>query len=185
MSGDDEADIVWVSEVFERIDPADAFAILRPTSPFRTAETIRRAYRQFRDTPCHSLRAMQPVREHPGKMWQAMNGYAEPLIRHAWPPPQEAMHPELTSPTRPFHSLPTQTLPVVYVQNASLEIAHSWVIPAFGTISGTKVTPFFTEGYEGFDLNTPSDWDLATSLVDRGLVALPALAPQTPTAPSQ
>ena len=81
--------------------------------------------------------------------------------------------------------MPTQTLPTVYVQNASLEMAWSYVVPAFGTISGTKVLPFFTEGYEGFDVNTEDDWREATRLVRDGLVALPALGAQTPATPAQ
>jgi CMP-N,N'-diacetyllegionaminic acid synthase len=33
--------------------------------------------------------------------------------------------------------------------------------------------PFFTEGYEGFDVNHPYDWELAERLVASGEVGLP------------
>jgi CMP-N,N'-diacetyllegionaminic acid synthase len=47
-ASDDQPDIEWVREVFTlRRERPEAFAILRPTSPFRTAATIRRAYYQF------------------------------------------------------------------------------------------------------------------------------------------
>ena len=49
----------------------EVFSLLRPTSPFRTAATIRRAWERFIAVPdADSLRAVRPVREHPGKMWR-------------------------------------------------------------------------------------------------------------------
>lgn len=174
---DESPDIEWVRHALTTVT-ADAFAILRPTSPFRTAETIKRAYKQFRHAEAHSLRAVQPVKEHPGKMWQcAGQGYPiVPLIGRAWPPPGSEWVSLNTGNDQPWHSMPTQTLPKVYIQNASLEMAWSYVIPAFGTISGHKVVPFFTEGYEGFDINTEDDWREAERLIAEGTVALPALA---------
>jgi CMP-N,N'-diacetyllegionaminic acid synthase len=83
----------------------------------------------------------------------------------------------------PWHSSPTQTLPPVYVQNASLEMAWTYVVKQFGTIAGRKIAPFFTEGYEGFDINTPDDdWREAERLIAEGLVDLPSLTlgAQTP-----
>lgn len=177
---DESPDIDWVREFFTVMDGAgrswNAFAILRPTSPFRTADTIKRAYKQFSHDEAHSLRAMQVAKEHPGKMWQiAGRGYpAVPLLGTAWPMPLGI--PFLTGEDQPWHSQPTQTLPQVYIQNASLEMAWSYVIYAFGTISGKKVAPFFTEGYEGFDLNTEEDWQQAERLLAEGTVALPTLA---------
>jgi N-acylneuraminate cytidylyltransferase len=178
LATDESPDIAWVRDAFKMqiVERAQAFAILRPTSPFRTAETIKRAFRQFTHDEAHSLRAMQPVKEHPGKMWQVAGaGYpAVPLIGAGWPTPTGATF--RASGDTPWHSQPTQALPKVYVQNASLEMAWSYVIHAFGTISGTKIAPFFTEGYEGFDLNTEDDWDQAERLIAEGKVARPALA---------
>ncbi len=167
QSADDEPDIAWVRTFFEGVRPAgfEAFAILRPTSPFRTVATIRRAYEQFRTSEVHSIRAVQPVKEHPGKMWQ-------------WKGPGYPMSPLLDGWTCngvPSHSCPTQSLPRVYVQNSSLEMAWSYVIQAFGTISGTKVAPFFTEGYEGFSLDYPEDWTRAEAIAAAHPEALPPL----------
>jgi len=170
---DDSPDVRWVRDALTEW-PANAFAILRPTSPFRTAATILRAYKNFQLQEVHSMRAVQMVSEHPGKMWQwgGAGHTIKPLIRHGWPTYWgEAIEPGET----PWHSQPTQELPTVFVQNASLEMAWSWVIPAFGTISGNKVAPFFTEGYEGFDLNTMDDWREAERLIKEGLVDLPSL----------
>lgn len=164
-SADDEADIVWVKNVLHdtrRIVP-DAFAILRPTSPFRTAATIRRAYEQFIHSEVHSIRAVEPVKQHPGKMWWC-NGPGYPLT-----PVCDAKHGDGT----PWHSSPTQTLPPCYVQNASLEMAWTFVVRSFGTISGRKVAPFFTKGYEGIDLNTEEDWQRAEQIAREHPEALP------------
>lgn len=172
---DDQPDIVWVKQFlsFEAWPRYDAFAILRPTSPFRTAKTIRRAFEAFSPSSWDSIRAIEPVKQHPGKMWtidtSVYGGRLEPIY-------------DLALDGVPWHSCPTQILPQVYVQNVSLEMAWTRVVSEHGTISGTKIGPFLTEGYEGFDLNTEDDWREATRLVRDGLVALPTLAPQTPTA---
>lgn len=171
---DDQPDIEWVRQALTLHD-WDAFAILRPTSPFRTAATIRRAYSQFKRSEVHSLRAVEPVKQHPFKMWTwAGAGYPiQPLF--------DDVH--SSDYVTPWHSMPTQTLQPMYVQNASLEMAWSYVVPAFGTISGKKIAPFFTEGYEGFDINTEDDWDRAATLVRAGRATLPPvpLAPLRPT----
>lgn len=178
---DDAPDIRWVSHVLETRydgpDRPDAFAILRPTSPFRTAETIQRAWTAFQEKqPCDSLRAVELARQNPHKMWIFNGTYIIPAFHGVHDDRDHLV---------PWHSCPTQTLPQYCIQNASLEIAWTRCVTQEASISGALVVPFATEGYEGFDLNTPDDWTLATSLVDRGLVALPTLAPQTATAPQK
>ena len=151
---DHQADIEWIREVMLRTTPRpDSFAILRPTSPFRTAATIQRAYKQFRAmADCgDSIRAVEPVKQHPGKMWEwAGNGY-----------PMTPLLSGKRSDGVPWHSCPTQTLPTFYVQNSSLEMAWTANIEVHGTIHGRKVAPFFTEGYEGFSIDTEEDWEKA------------------------
>ena len=88
----------------------------------------------------------------------------------------------LTPAERPWHSSQYQSLPEVYVQNASLEIARSRVVFEGRTIAGTVLMPFFTKGYEGFDVNNPYDWDLAEHLVREGMARLPVI-PQAPHTP--
>lgn len=156
LIADAQPDVEWILEFLglQGWPGYDAFAILRPTSPFRTADTIRRAWQQFQDQqPCDSIRAVQPVREHPGKMWQILaDGTMTPIM-----PYRDGQ--------TPWHSKPTQTLPKCYVQNASLEIAWTKTVRELGTISGERIMPFFTEGDEGFDINTPEDWADAERLM--------------------
>lgn len=79
----------------------------------------------------------------------------------------------------PWHSMPYQALPEVYIQNASLEIAWTRTVRELGTIAGTRVYPFFTRGHEGFDVNEARDWWYAEHLLREGGATLPRVAAPT------
>ena len=174
LAKDNTADIAWIKELLSRIFRPYSFAILRPTSPFRTAQTIQRAFGLFTlpDGTHDSLRAIQRVREHPGKMWEWQGpGYQiTPLLRGT------------RSDGVPWHSCPTQTLPRFWVQNSSLEMAYTANVEAHGTIHGRKVLPFFTEGLEGFTLDHPEDWARAEQIIAQHARAHPVCAPSDPGA---
>ena len=76
---------------------------------------------------------------------------------------------------QPWHSSQYPTLPEVYVQNASLEIAWSKVVYSGRTISGHTIMPFLTHQDEGTDVNTPSDWELAKQMIDNVQAVLPEI----------
>src|SRR6185436_501771 len=144
--------------------------ILRPTSPFRSADMIRRAFTRFASqTGVDSLRAVEKCTQHPGKMWVIRGDRMLPLLPFALAAPK----PDGEGREQPWHSTPYQALPPVYVQNASLEIAWTRVVFERRTIAGDVVTPFVTEGYEGFDINDPMDWMMAERLVSDGAAILP------------
>ena len=157
---DHDPDFKWVKHAIKTLclQSDSVFSILRPTSPFRTGETIKRAYGYFQNEDCDSLRAVERCSQHPCKMWRLAGNRLSPYT------------------TEGLYSEPYQNLPEVWVQNASLEIAHTYVVYSIGNISGNKIAPFFTTGYEGFDINEPIDLDLAQLLIDRGLVKLPTIA---------
>lgn len=167
LAGDLSPDIDWVSFTLRALAATgrvyEHFSILRPTSPFRLPSTIRRAWQAFAgESGVDSLRAVEKCREHPGKMWVLRGARMVPLL-------------PLGPADRPWHSQPYQALPEVYVQNASLEIALSRVALVQGSIAGQTVMPFLTEGYEGFDINRPQDWQFAETLVGEGRAALPTV----------
>ena len=62
------------------------------------------------------------------------------------------------------------------MQNASLEIAKSYIPLTTNSISGEKITPFITCSYEGFDINLPEDWLLAEILIENKLAVLPNIS---------
>jgi CMP-N,N'-diacetyllegionaminic acid synthase len=160
-------DIEWVRHVLGELAAEgrtfDAFSILRPTSPFRVAATVRRAWTRFLAARgADSLRAVERCRQHPGKMW-VLDGE---LIRPLLPQPEGT----------PYHSRQYQALPEVYVQNSSLEIAWTRVALEGGTIAGDRVAPFFTEGTEGFSIDYPEDVERAEQLLAAGEARLPNIA---------
>lgn len=153
-------DIDWVMQAMRDRDE-DAFSILRPTSPFRTAETIRRAWTQFAASDADSIRAVEVVKQHPGKMWVVEGELMRPLL-------------EQGDGEVPYHSTQFAALPQVWVQNSSLEIARRRVLDASRpTIAGDRVAPFFTEGHEGFSIDYPEDVERAERLVAAGGARLP------------
>jgi N-acylneuraminate cytidylyltransferase len=157
FSGDTSPDIEWVEYTLQRLAAEgrvfDCFSILRPTSPFRLPETIRRAWAEFQaETGVDSLRAVEKCGQHPGKMWVIRGRRMLPLLPFG---PAD----------QPWHSSQYPALPEVYVQNASLEIAWTRVVLEGRTIAGHVVMPFLTRDAEGFDVNNPYDWSLAEDMV--------------------
>ena len=142
---DDAPDFLWVEDLWLRIR-TPYFAICRPTSPFRTAATIRRCYAAFMGSNADSIRAVSRVTSpHPGKMWKLEGKLMVPVWKGAIG-------------DTPYHSCPTQVLPEVFVQNASLEMAHTAVIQNTQTISGLRVAPFFTDPVESLNIDTEADF---------------------------
>jgi N-acylneuraminate cytidylyltransferase len=171
LAGDLSPDIEWVEHALDWLAaqgrPYECFSILRPTSPFRRAETIRRAWNTFLAAPgVDSLRAVEKCRQHPGKMWVIREGRMLPLL-------------PLSPADRPWHSSQYQALPEVYVQNASLEMAWTRVVREGRSIAGVVLVPLITEGLEGTDVNDARDWDWAERLVERD----PGVLEPVPQAP--
>lgn len=167
ISGDHSPDIEWVEfaiNELERIGRTyDCFSILRPTSPFRKPETIQRAWAGFIAAEgIDSLRAVEKVEQHPGKMWVVRGDRMLPLL-------------PLSPADSPWHSQQYASLPGVYVQNASLEIAWTRVVREDRSIAGTVLLPFFTEADEGLDINRAEDWWYAGYLLDCAEARLPEI----------
>jgi len=158
-------DIEWVRHALGAIaETYECFAIVRPTSPLRGAETIRRAWAQLLGTPqADSIRAVELCKQHPGKMWIVEGPLMRPLL--------EQSHLEVA-----WHASQYQALPKVYVQNSALEIAWTRVVRETGTKEGHAIAPFFTEGDEGFVIDYEDDWERAEQLVASGRARLPAVS---------
>jgi len=167
ISGDNSPDIEWVVWMLnilkERGRDFEIFSILRPTSPFRLPETIRRAWDVFiGDSGADSLRAIVKCRQHPGKMWVIRNRRMLPVMPFA-------------NGTTPWHSSQYAALPEIYEQDASLEIAWSRIVLEQNSIAGEVIIPFISQGLEGFDINGQEDWLLAEHYLAKGDVRLPAI----------
>jgi N-acylneuraminate cytidylyltransferase len=174
MAGERSPDIEWVEHALESLRAAgrsfECFSILRPTSPFRQPDTIRRAWSEFQaEAGVDSLRAVELCAQHPGKMWVVRGRRMTPLLPFG--PPEQ-----------PWHSSQYHALPEIYVQNASLEIAWTRVVFEGRSIAGHVIMPFFSSEMEGFDINNPVDWRHAEDLIRTGDAALPHIdRPPIPT----
>jgi len=156
-------DIEWLAFTLERLEQGyELFAIVRATNPFRGPAAIRRGLEQLLATPeADSLRAVELVKQHPGKMWLlAEDGRTmRPLLDQA-------------SLDVAWHAGQYQALPPVYVQSSALEIARSRVVAETGTREGRVVAPFFTDGYESLNVDDEEDWERAERLVASGAAVL-------------
>jgi len=168
ISGDKSPDIEWVIWLLRQLEAQgrryEVFSILRPTSPFRLPETIKRAWQAFSGDPrADSLRAIEKCKQHPGKMWVVRGQRMLPVL-----PFNESGN--------PWHSSQYSDLPEIYVQDASLEIAWSRIALECNTIAGEAIIPFISQGLEGFDINEPEDWLLAEHYLANGQACLPAIS---------
>jgi len=155
-------DIEWITHALDRLEEHyDLFAIVRATNPFRGPGVLRRGFEQLLATPeADSIRAVELVKQHPGKMWIVEGKTMRPLL--------EQEHLDVA-----WHAGQYQALPPVYVQNSSLEIAWTRVVSQTETREGKVVAPYFTEGAEGFNIDDEDDWEHARRLLDAGEVGLP------------
>ena len=160
-------DVEWLAYTLEHLDERyDLFALVRATNPFRGPDVVRRGYEQLLATPeADSLRAVELVKQHPGKTWRlADDGRTmEPVL--------DQSHLDAA-----WHAGQYQALPAVYVQNSALEIAWTRVVTETGTREGRVIAPFLTRGFEGFNVDDEEDWERAERLVATGTAALPGIA---------
>lgn len=134
------------------------FFILRPTSPFRTAHTILRAWKNFKKVKkADSLRAVEMCKQHPGKMWVTSKKFIKPFMKGK-------------KNKQPYHNLQFKSLPKIFTQNASLEIAKIKVLSNYKSITGKKILPFYTKELEGFDINYPSDLRYANFIAKKNKI---------------
>ena len=159
LASDSSLDIQWINHALSYmamtpLDEVNFVAILRPTSPLRTSKTICKALDFLESHPwADSLRGMEPASQNPGKMWIVdSNQEAFPYL------------PQIKEST-PTHDQPTQLLPKVWIQNASLEIVKMKTLLETNSISGRRILSFELPGYEGFDINTQEDWDFLESIL--------------------
>jgi N-acylneuraminate cytidylyltransferase len=159
-AGDESPDIEWVLHSVNNMISTpksliDCIAILRPTSPLRSADTIVKAFELFQEAESmDSLRAMEITNTHPGKMWRlGDDNRATPFLSQI-------------DQKIPTHDRPTQSLEKLWIQNASLEFIRFRSLVESKTISGKRVFGYIMPGLEGLDVNTQFDWDYLENLVN-------------------
>jgi CMP-N,N'-diacetyllegionaminic acid synthase len=157
-------DVEWLLYTLERLEEEyELCAIVRATNPFRGPEAVRRGFQQLHDTPeADSLRAVQLVKQHPGKTWVLEDD------RRTMRPLIDQSHLEVA-----WHAGQYPALPKVYIQNSALEIMRVRAVLETRTREGRVVAPYVTEGYEGLNVDDEEDWERAERLVETGAARLP------------
>jgi CMP-N,N'-diacetyllegionaminic acid synthase len=165
ISGDNSPDIQWVRHAMDQLKKKgkeyELFSILRPTSPFRKSKTILRALDVFyKSKNSDSLRAVEICSQHPAKMWYNVDNSIQPVLVG-------------DNNGVPWHSCQYSSLPEIYVQNASLEIAKTSMMYKSNSISGKNIIPFITIDSEGYDINKEKDWVYAQYLTRKNKQIFP------------
>ena len=134
-------------------------------TPFRGPDVIRRGLDQLLATPeADSIRAVERVKQHPGE---------DVGRRRGRPPDAAAARP--VAPRGRLACRPVPGAPAVFVQNSALEIAWTRVVEATGTREGRVLAPFFTEGYEGLNIDDEEDFLRAERLLSERRAKLPEI----------
>jgi len=157
-------DSEWLTHILAELpERYDLCALVRATNPFRGPDVIRRGLEQLLRTPqADSIRAVELVKQHPGKMWIVEGEMMRPLL--------DQSHLDAA-----WHGGQYPALPTVYVQNAALEIVWTRAVTETGTREGRTVAPYFTEGYEGFNVDDEEDWARAEALLAAGKASPPPI----------
>lgn len=130
---------------------------LRPTSPLRTAASVRKGIELLLGNPeADSVRGVCVPTQNPFKMWRIEDGFLRPLIDFAGP---EA------------YNMPRQSLPEVWWQNAAVDVVRRRVIMA-GSMTGEHIVPLVMVEMESVDIDSAVDFQLAELLL--GSRQLPA-----------
>lgn len=156
---DASSDIEWVQHAISTmvenpLESIETVAILRPTSPLRSSNSILNALGLLKATKwADSVRAMEVTHKHPGKMWVLdKDNKAQPYLNQIVD-------------SIPTYNRPTQTLQKLWIQNASLEIVKLKALVETNSISGNAVLGFEMPGFEGFDLNNMQDLEYLEYLI--------------------
>jgi N-acylneuraminate cytidylyltransferase len=142
---------------------SEFFAILRPTSPLRSENLIKRCIDAFIISQADSLRTISKVTEHPGKMWRLGNGG----IIHPFLKQEKFSH--------ATHAMQYQSLEELFVQTSVLEIAKTSNIKSTASREGNTVMGFVTEGIESHSIDSEEDFEYLKYLVSINPKLLPVI----------
>lgn len=157
LAGDLSPSIDFVLHALERLKAdegwePDALMLLQPTSPFRSAESIRRAAAAFGVSEAESLVSVSAVAEHP---WSCYFMDGAGLLRRAAPDAPEVLR--------------RQDLPPAYAPDGSLYIATPRLLRDRRAFMGPGTLAFLTPPEEAADIDTAEDWARAEEAAkDRG-----------------
>ena len=100
-----------------------------------TSKTILSAWKIFKkNINADSIRAIELCSQHPAKMWRINNKILNPIFSIK------------NKQRQPLYNQQYKTLPRIYIQNASLEIAKISNLYKYHNVSGKKIIPYIYLG---------------------------------------
>lgn len=142
--------LAWYEQAHGEVD---AVVLLQPTSPFRTADSVRAACATFAAQPGperYPVVGVSPAATPPAWTFTLRDGALQPSL--GWEP----------------FALRSQDLPPAWALNGAL-----YVIPAVDVRQGARIVRpgvlahLMPDPVEGLDIDTPDDWDAAERLAAR------------------
>ena len=128
----------------------DGLMLLQPTSPFRSAATIRRGVDLFRGHAAGSVVAFSPAASHPYWCYRIQGNSLQPFMDG------------VVMPTR------SQDLPPAHVINGALYVAGPSYLRRHGSFLGPQAVPLvMDDAREALDIDTEMDWAVAEALLQR------------------
>jgi CMP-N,N'-diacetyllegionaminic acid synthase len=139
-------------EVVERVErdgrPADALYVLIPTTPFRTPDAIRTAWRRFEGSDADGLLSVVPTEHTPQYAFVERGGWLRPLLPDAYPKPRAV-------------------LDATYRHDGGHLITRATVFRRSGRMIGDRMMAFPVPVEEAVDVNGPLDLEWAEFLLER------------------
>ena len=163
--------LTWLKE--EEGYEADIVVQLRPTYPIRDAKDIDNMIRLLLDCPdADSVRSMAKATEIPYKMWLRKSEEELSDVVGAGEQGsdqkdilQGAVVQPLITDIAECYNMPRQQLPVVYYQNACIDVFRSNVVMEKHSMSGEVILGY--EMKENFDIDTEEDFVKAMKHLDK------------------
>ena len=154
LARDESPSIDFVLHALDRLAQEgyspDAVMLLQPTSPFRSAGSIRQAAELYAKEGAQSLVSVSEVAKHPWICAFIKDGRLQPVFPGA---------PKFTR---------RQDLPPAYAPDGSIYITSPERLRATREFVSPDSVAFVSPPRESIDLDTPQDWAVAEALAARG-----------------
>ena len=134
----------------------DIVVQLRPTAPLRKAQHIDKAIKLLlKSKGADSVRSVTKVGQHPFKMWRIENNRLCSFIS------------QNISRIKESYNLPRQKLPLVYIQNGSVDVIWPKTILEKGSMGGDVILPFVMRGPGSVNIDDEIDFLTAEAIVKK------------------
>jgi len=149
FAGDDSTDLEVFIHALEYLEKNENYkpeicVHLRPTCPIRDVVDIDNMIRIIQNNPSiDSVRSLSLAEETPFKMWRISDN--------------SEIIPVATCDIKEAYNMPRQKLPVVYIQNASVDIIRSYTITGKKSMTGEIISGYVMEHF--YDIDTMDQFE--------------------------